>query len=95
MVDKSKYKNFFGLCYEVFTYDINTYIILKRGNKLKYKFYKGYSFSSQKVKEKLIKFLEKEGFKDIDNYKSQFESKVKLLSLENPIDLYSKRPDRS
>lgn len=95
MVDKSKYKNFLGLGYEVFTYDINTYIILKSGNKLKYKFYKGYSFSSQKVKEKLIKFLEKEGFRDIDIYKSQFESKVKRLSIENPIDLYSERPDRS
>ena len=87
--------NIIGYGYKVYTYEINTYVIIKTNNKIKYKLYKWYNFSSQKRKNEIITILQKEGYKNIEYYERQIESNVKRLVLENPIDLYSERPDKT
>lgn len=51
---KLKYKNIIGYGYKIYSYEINTYIIIKTKNKIKHIFYKCYEFSSPKRKNEII-----------------------------------------
>lgn len=95
---KLKYKNILGFGYMVFSYDINTYLIIRTKNKIKIIFYKWYEFSSPNRKNEIIESLEKEGYVDLTECYNSNEEKiienVKRLVLENPIDMSSERPNR-
>lgn len=76
-IDKySKY--IIGFAYKVFVYDINTYLVIKKEDKIEYILYKWYDFSSQKTKKEIIDLLEQDGYKELDFYKEEYENKLIL-----------------
>jgi len=75
----SKYSKYIiGFAYEIFVYDINTYIVINKNDKIEFILYKWYDFSSQKTKNRIIKLLKKEGYKELDFYKKQVENRLIL-----------------
>lgn len=72
---KRYFKYLIGYAYQIFSYEINTYLVIKK-DKIEFIPYKWYDYGSPKIKEEIINSLEEEGYKDISFYK---ENSVKLI----------------
>ena len=64
-----------GYAYQVFSYEIDTYLVIKKDN-IEFIPYNWYDYGSPKRKEEIINSLEEDGYKDISFYK---EESVKLI----------------
>lgn len=88
-----KYSNYIiGFAYEQSFCDIKTYLVIKRYDAIKFVFYKNVDLRTIDLANEYIEGLEKQGYKNLNYF---VEENVKRLVLENPIDLNSKRPNRS
>lgn len=64
-----------GYAYQVFSYEIDTYLVIKKDN-IEFIPYNWYEYGSPNRKEEIINSLEEDGYKDISFYKENNEIKV-------------------
>ena len=65
-----KYKSsILGMAYEVGAYEINTYLVLKKNNKISFILYKYYDFNSKNKIDEFVSNLKDRGYKLVDEWK--------------------------